>query len=498
LNYKQACAEALQGEWESARVALATLARRGDPRAAASLAQITAVLGDWSATIRYASQALLDKSEIAYPAFSDTLQILATSARKTGRWSSLKRVCDSLLPRAKKSRGLREHLNTLIAVAMKANNRGAKTYLDPEPTTPLSGSMARGFNEAVRGLRSDIREGRKNPIRLQRELFDTAKECGSDKVMIDAFTRYPDALDLDRTLDAIRAVVRQRQVTRAWNEFCSRLSSWRRPTELHLLPTLLITDPYLSKMLTLSRAKTLLSTPRSHELEVREPRFDLSRLEKLIAPAKVLRLTRGSPRSPFDTHFGGSPYSEARDTWPRCSSCDAPLGFVGQLHLEDPLGLVEFFYCVDCGLWGDEDIPSALIRRYPKPSQRKFLPLKNPRTPSRDDPRPAKAAASEVRSFPSLEELPARVRNGLDWDSHHDLLKELGAVSAPKTQIGGHPYWIQSAQVPRCPTCSRRCIFAAQIASENTANLMWGDAGAVYLFVCPTHHDRWRLVLQCY
>ncbi len=54
-------------------------------------------------------------------------------------------------------------------------------------------------------------------------------------------------------------------------------------------------------------------------------------------------------------------------------------------------------------------------------------------------------------------------------------------LEAPASQIGGHPAWIQDADYPDCPCCSRTMTFVAQADMGQVAE----DEGIYYAFVCP-------------
>ena len=49
------------------------------------------------------------------------------------------------------------------------------------------------------------------------------------------------------------------------------------------------------------------------------------------------------------------------------------------------------------------------------------------------------------------------------------------------SQLGGHPTWIQDAEYPRCPTCSRTMMFLAQVANDEIEDY---SEGIYYAFVC--------------
>jgi hypothetical protein len=51
------------------------------------------------------------------------------------------------------------------------------------------------------------------------------------------------------------------------------------------------------------------------------------------------------------------------------------------------------------------------------------------------------------------------------------------------SQVGGHPTWIQDADYPRCPECTRTMMFLAQIGHDEIEE---HSEGMYYAFICPS------------
>jgi hypothetical protein len=51
------------------------------------------------------------------------------------------------------------------------------------------------------------------------------------------------------------------------------------------------------------------------------------------------------------------------------------------------------------------------------------------------------------------------------------------------SQMGGHPTWIQNADYPKCPGCSKTMMFLAQIAHEEIEDF---SDGTFYAFICTS------------
>lgn len=62
------------------------------------------------------------------------------------------------------------------------------------------------------------------------------------------------------------------------------------------------------------------------------------------------------------------------------------------------------------------------------------------------------------------------------------------------TKVGGYPRFIQEDIQSTCPRCKSPLRFAAQLSSDTST---FGDAGRLYVFLCPEEH--WAgAVVQCH
>jgi len=82
---------------------------------------------------------------------------------------------------------------------------------------------------------------------------------------------------------------------------------------------------------------------------------------------------------------------------------------------------------------------------------------------------------SERLSDDAPDHLPAR-----------SLSIESGPIPSgvPRHKLGGLPEWIQSAEVPGCPSCGEEMEFVIQLDSDPSANLQFDDDGMLYSFIC--------------
>jgi hypothetical protein len=51
------------------------------------------------------------------------------------------------------------------------------------------------------------------------------------------------------------------------------------------------------------------------------------------------------------------------------------------------------------------------------------------------------------------------------------------------SQVGGHPSWEQDAEYPRCPSCTQKMVFIAQMSNEDYDQYA---EGIYYAFLCRT------------
>jgi len=92
-----------------------------------------------------------------------------------------------------------------------------------------------------------------------------------------------------------------------------------------------------------------------------------------------------------------------------------------------------------------------------------YLPVFDP-----EDSEPFAAAGNAGE--PALSATPRSPFYAAEW-----------GMSQQGSQIGGHPGWVQDAEYPQCPCCSKRMRFVGQV---NWDDFHMGE-GVFYMFVCP-------------
>ncbi|MBX9938961.1 MAG: DUF1963 domain-containing protein [Candidatus Obscuribacterales bacterium] len=235
--------------------------------------------------------------------------------------------------------------------------------------------------------------------------------------------------------------------------------------------------------------------------------------------------------------FGGAPYFEAGDQWPICSKCSNPESFICQLDLRQAkeaqlpslFGLLTFFYCFECFPW-DAPHPGWTVRNYPEAHFARAVSIEKPEPQQsgflkklfqkKHSFHTSKTSIVELKSFtcyPQLDELDeladglvpefksfqAEVEeNGTEdfSDIYYKFIEESTAASDNfGTIIGGYSQWIQAFPPDlKCKHCQNWMRQLVQIGSEKGLDLMFGDAGCIYLSICDEHPQEISMMLQCF
>lgn len=240
----------------------------------------------------------------------------------------------------------------------------------------------------------------------------------------------------------------------------------------------------------------------------------------LIKPASIVELRQApTPEqlSTLSSHFGGKPYAEVDESWPVCPQCKRPLSFICQINMSDCkhetipwIGLFTFFYCWECyPLEDNRDLPGQwLVRLYPSPQAEKAVSIEPQQVGEIAQTIPCSVVMKATKSLPDwdgivvwcseAEKLSVKADLDEPWKPYLSTVEQLIGEAGYVTMVGGYPYWVQYDATPKCSQCGERMELLAQIDSENVAGIMWGDAGLVYLFVCPRHPFEIRFETQCF
>jgi uncharacterized protein YwqG len=231
-------------------------------------------------------------------------------------------------------------------------------------------------------------------------------------------------------------------------------------------------------------------------------------LKPLVKPAILLKLSKSeaAQAASCESKFGGLPYAEKEDTWAVCPTCENELTFVAQIKHPQEKSLLTFFYCFECFSWGgkDEEKGQWLIRSYQNPDMANYVEIK-PTTEPEYEITPCCCAEQCIKTLPDYADLEtllpdAQALCGEDepYQTYDEAAHRCDCVTGCGTLLGGYPEWVQGKTSKLCPVCGDEMEFFAQIDSEDDADLMWGDCGAVYLFRCAEHKNEFGFELQCY
>lgn len=224
--------------------------------------------------------------------------------------------------------------------------------------------------------------------------------------------------------------------------------------------------------------------------------------------------------------FGGSPYFEEGERWPICAKCANQETFICQLDLRtcpavklpDCFGLLSFFYCFQCFPW-DALQPGWTVRNHREAQPQKAIAL--PEQPLTKPGFFKKLLGTRSRKvkcclvsfelfkcYPQLDELDEigdeedkELLSAVELDdSYYERIDVLtGKSDNFGTIVGGYSQWIQSFPTDsKCKHCAKSCRQLVQIGSHREADVMFGDAGCIYLSFCDEHPQDIAMVLQCF
>ena len=231
---------------------------------------------------------------------------------------------------------------------------------------------------------------------------------------------------------------------------------------------------------------------------------------------ECLRITPEKPgfanEHAAEIRFAGPAYAESGDKAPICNGCGKPLSFVFQFKTEQDAklklsgALHVVYYCFDCVPIGrpDDEKGQWLIKSYSEASAGKFVGGTgvNPLF------KPCLCSMQKVFVLPDYETIEndypevAALCEELDPEDPVSVYEEegleVGCEMEPFTRVNGYPAWIQGQGTQVCPLCKHDMEFFAQVDSESAVDLMWGDAGCLYIFRCPKHPEQLAIEMQCF
>lgn len=241
----------------------------------------------------------------------------------------------------------------------------------------------------------------------------------------------------------------------------------------------------------------------------------IEELQQLVSPlirnATKLELQKASSppeNSQLRSHFGGQPYFEEGDSWPKAQNGN-DLDFIFQIFNSDDIQLpksvklVQFFYDVETFPWQTEE-DGWLVKIYETLNTDRLIKIDNPIL--QEEKPYCEVLFTPVKSLPDWEGIDLYEKNTLrissllnlenDWDGYEIVVEKLIGEQNFQSQLGGYPRWIQGESTPTLSNGENMKLLF-QIDSEENADLMWGDVGMVYVFY-DEQTKRVDFTLQCH
>lgn len=238
-------------------------------------------------------------------------------------------------------------------------------------------------------------------------------------------------------------------------------------------------------------------------------------LEKLVLPLlkNATKLSVNKPLRPpensqLQSHFGGQPYFEKSEEWPKTKK-GTNLDFVFQVFNNDALSLpknirlIQFFYCWEESPWDTEN-DGWLVKIYETLDTSRVAKIDKPMKSKKT--KYCEITFKPVKSLPDWEGIDSYNLNAsklscvLDenepWSSYQKVIEKLIGEQNYQSQLGGYPKWVQGESIPKNSN-GEKMKFLCQIDSEDNAGIMWGDAGLIYIFY-DEETKRTAFKLQCH
>lgn len=242
----------------------------------------------------------------------------------------------------------------------------------------------------------------------------------------------------------------------------------------------------------------------------------LTDLENLVKPLirtatklEVLPPSKPPESSQLNSHFGGQPYFEIQESWPQ-SKAGKNLDFIFQvfnspdLQMPDSIELIQFYYDWEEFPWDTTD-DGWLVKVYKSLDKEKTIVIEKPSELEKS--KYCDIDFVSVKSLPDWEGLDVFCNNALklacvldedeSWDLYDQVVTKLtGFDDEYQSQLGGYPIWVQGESTPdNSEGIPTNLLF--QIDSEDNADIMWGDAGLIYVFYDEKTEDI-EFSLQCH
>lgn len=241
----------------------------------------------------------------------------------------------------------------------------------------------------------------------------------------------------------------------------------------------------------------------------------ISDLENLVKPLirqttklEVQPASRPPENSQLESHFGGHPYFEKGEEWPKGKN-GKHLDFIFQvfnspeLELPKSIELVQFFYDWEKFPWDTND-NGWLVKKYKQVEKGKAEFIAKPEEIEKS--KFCKIEFKPTQTLPDWEgidlfgndasKLSCVLNEDEPWDSYDQIVTKLIGEQDYQSQLGGYPKWVQGESTPR-DNEGKPMKLLFQIDSEDNAGIMWGDVGLIYVFY-DEKSERIEFNLQCH
>ena len=237
----------------------------------------------------------------------------------------------------------------------------------------------------------------------------------------------------------------------------------------------------------------------------------IERIKPLIETRTIINLHKTSnfDDSQFISNFGGIPYFEKGESWPINRTTNKQLSFIfqiinnGKINLPDEIGILQFYYDWNQNPW-DSDEEGWLVKVYSIVDKDKSTIIKPDTNVIQTSY--CSISFSQGKSLPNWEgindlnvkiaDLSVKSNPDEPWAAYDNCVIKLLGNQDYCSFIGGYPLWIQGESTPS--KNGMRYKLLCQIDSEDDAEIMWGDAGTIYLFYNPQDPKDIKFTLQCY
>lgn len=209
------------------------------------------------------------------------------------------------------------------------------------------------------------------------------------------------------------------------------------------------------------------------------------------------------------SHFGGIPYFEQGEVWPVHEETGQPLEFVcqfvdsGIFPFPEGVQLIQFYFSFEDLHEGDVDrgwqiktyseVHIDKYRRVPAPMGKKITHY-NPVFMIPDVSLPDYETALAVD--PMIHYISKKVSRRRPYNAYNEMVRNYISDKEYGSAVGGFPNWLYHESEFDMTYFKKGYRLLAQIDTEYTAGVCWGDVGTAYLFYKPGLKNDYAFVLQ--